>query len=354
VRETIEQENMTYEEEKRRVARVFETAGGFSPNIGILGAVLGLIHVMKNLSDPSKLGGGIAVAFVATIYGVALANLVLLPMSKKLMNRLSYELSLREMLIEGVVGIQSGMNPGTSRRNSGSSWRPGTGETPRSALRDEKEKQEGPRRYRQVDSLLRGFHHASVCLLHHDVRDKPSGRRQTGGVRRLHEVRLQLGALRAGGFPGGLRGLQPGLSRPGGIEEKFREVVGTLKEKEDIGVTTEERGVVVSLGDRVLFNVGEAGIKEEATPALSTIASVIAGIPNDISIEGHTDNVPISNSRYSSNWELSTSRAVSVLEFLVRKRGLSPARFSAAGYAEFRPVAPNETRRGVQETAGWT
>jgi chemotaxis protein MotB len=119
-------------------------------------------------------------------------------------------------------------------------------------------------------------------------------------------------------------------------------------------VTTEERGVVVSLGDRVLFNVGEAGIKEEATPALSAIASVIAGIPNDISIEGHTDNVPISNSRYSSNWELSTSRAVSVLEFLVRKRGLSPARFSAAGYAEFRPVAPNETRRGVQETAGWT
>lgn len=101
-----------------------------------------------------------------------------------------------------------------------------------------------------------------------------------------------------------------------------------------------------ALGDRVLFNVGEAGIKEDAAPALSAIAAVIAGIPNDIAIEGHTDNVPISNSRYSSNWELSTARAASVLEFLVRDRGLSPSRFSVSGYAEFRPVAPNETPEG--------
>ncbi|MDA8083987.1 MAG: flagellar motor protein [Nitrospiraceae bacterium] len=111
LRETMEQENMTYETEKRRIARVFETAGGFAPTVGILGAVLGLIHVMENLTDPSKLGAGIAVAFVATIYGVGSANLVLLPISKKLINRLSFELSVREMLIEGVVGIQTGLNP---------------------------------------------------------------------------------------------------------------------------------------------------------------------------------------------------------------------------------------------------
>ncbi|MGC2061823.1 MAG: flagellar motor protein [Thermodesulfovibrionales bacterium] len=111
LRETMEQENLTFEAERRRIARVFETAGGFAPTVGILGAVLGLIHVMENLSDPSKLGAGIAVAFVATIYGVGSANLILLPIAKKLVNRLSYELSVREMLIEGVVGIQSGLNP---------------------------------------------------------------------------------------------------------------------------------------------------------------------------------------------------------------------------------------------------
>ncbi len=109
--ETMEQDCMTFEDENRRIAKVFETAGGFAPTIGILGAVLGLIHVMENLSDPAKLGAGIAVAFVATIYGVGSANLILLPISRKLTNRLNHELSLRAMILEGVVGIQSGLNP---------------------------------------------------------------------------------------------------------------------------------------------------------------------------------------------------------------------------------------------------
>jgi chemotaxis protein MotA len=109
--ETMEQDIITFEEERRRIAKVFETAGGFAPTIGILGAVLGLIHVMENLSDPAKLGAGIAVAFVATIYGVGSANLILLPISRKLINQLNRELALRAMIIEGVVGIQSGLNP---------------------------------------------------------------------------------------------------------------------------------------------------------------------------------------------------------------------------------------------------
>lgn len=111
LRETLEQNNITYGEEKKRIAKVFETAGGFAPTIGIIGAVIGLIHVMENLSDPSKLGSGIAVAFVATVYGIGSANLILLPISKKLINRLSHEIARREMIIEGVVGIQSGINP---------------------------------------------------------------------------------------------------------------------------------------------------------------------------------------------------------------------------------------------------
>ena len=111
LRETLEQEITTYEDERRREAKVWETAGGFAPTIGILGAVMGLIHVMENLTDPSKLGAGIAVAFVATVYGVGSANLVLLPLSKKLHRRIDEELSRRELVLEGVVGIQSGVNP---------------------------------------------------------------------------------------------------------------------------------------------------------------------------------------------------------------------------------------------------
>jgi chemotaxis protein MotA len=105
---TLEQENRTFEAERSRAAKVFEAAGGFAPTIGIIGAVLGLIHVMENLSDPTRLGSGIAVAFVATIYGVASANLIFLPIAKKLAR---HEMHMRDMIIEGVLAIQAGRNP---------------------------------------------------------------------------------------------------------------------------------------------------------------------------------------------------------------------------------------------------
>ena len=101
----------SFEEHSKMSAEVFEAAGGFAPTIGIIGAVLGLIHVMHNLSDPSKLGGGIAVAFVATIYGLMTANVFCLPFGTKLKHRLKEELLQKEMVIEGLIAIQNGENP---------------------------------------------------------------------------------------------------------------------------------------------------------------------------------------------------------------------------------------------------
>jgi len=94
-----------------QAAKVFEGMGGYSPTIGIIGAVMGLIHVMNNLADPSKLGAGIAVAFVATIYGVGLANLLLLPMAGKLKTHIHGQTRFREMILEGVISIAEGENP---------------------------------------------------------------------------------------------------------------------------------------------------------------------------------------------------------------------------------------------------
>lgn len=91
--------------------RLLEAAGGYAPTIGILGAVLGLIHVMENLSDPSKLGAGIAVAFVATVYGVGSANLIFLPLAQKLRMKMRREMVRKAMITEGVCGIQEGLNP---------------------------------------------------------------------------------------------------------------------------------------------------------------------------------------------------------------------------------------------------
>jgi chemotaxis protein MotA len=111
IRSTMEIDLQHIEEDLEKPAKAFEAAGGYAPTVGILGAVLGLIHVMENLSDPSKLGSGIAVAFVATVYGVALANLVFLPVAGKLKMRGREEVVELELYLEGIVAIASGENP---------------------------------------------------------------------------------------------------------------------------------------------------------------------------------------------------------------------------------------------------
>src|SRR3954469_25873873 len=110
-RDALETEINNHYEEGAVGAKVWESAGGYSPTVGILGAVLGLIHVMENLADPSKLGSGIATAFVATVYGVGCANLVFLPMANKIKRKLVLERELQTMVAEGILSIRAGLNP---------------------------------------------------------------------------------------------------------------------------------------------------------------------------------------------------------------------------------------------------
>ncbi len=111
IRTIMEVELESKEQHDLQAARVFESMGGYSPTIGIIGAVMGLIHVMENLADPSRLGAGIATAFVATIYGVGLANLFLLPFGNKMKSLALSRSHYREMMIEGIISIAEGENP---------------------------------------------------------------------------------------------------------------------------------------------------------------------------------------------------------------------------------------------------
>ncbi len=107
----LELELDVYEHEYGRAGKVWETAGGFAPTIGIIGAVLGLIHVMHNLSEPSKLGTGIAIAFVATVYGVGIANLIALPLGSRMKKIVSEDIAGRQMILTGIEIIAAGENP---------------------------------------------------------------------------------------------------------------------------------------------------------------------------------------------------------------------------------------------------
>jgi len=104
------------EEKVTKASKVFEAAGAYSPTFGIIGAVLGLIQVMQNLSDPSKLGAGIAVAFVATVYGLFVANLIFIPVSTRLKANYQQVLLAKEIMIEGILAIQAGESPALIER----------------------------------------------------------------------------------------------------------------------------------------------------------------------------------------------------------------------------------------------
>jgi chemotaxis protein MotA len=111
IRNILEVDLHVREQTDTRAAKVFEGMGVYSPTLGIIGAVLGLMAVMQNLADPSKLGHGIAAAFVATIYGIGFANLLLLPMASKLKLVIQGQSEAREMIIEGMISIAHGDNP---------------------------------------------------------------------------------------------------------------------------------------------------------------------------------------------------------------------------------------------------
>lgn len=123
-----------------------------------------------------------------------------------------------------------------------------------------------------------------------------------------------------------------------------------LKGVEGVSLSMQDRGLVITFLDEILFDSGKAKIRSEADPALDKVSSVIIAKAADLNIgvEGHTDNVPIKYSNWKSNWELSTARATSVLHYLLDK-GVLPEKLAAIGYGEFRPVASNDTPEGQRK-----
>jgi len=131
------------------------------------------------------------------------------------------------------------------------------------------------------------------------------------------------------------------------LEEKLKQEI----DDKSVRLEMAEKGLAIIFLTEVLFDSGKSDIKQEAFPPLDKIAGVLKDNVEDrnIGIEGHTDNEPIKHSKWKSNWELSTSRATSVLHYLVDTRGINPKRVAAIGYGEYRPVASNDTVEGKRQ-----
>ncbi|HDH06386.1 MAG TPA: hypothetical protein ENH01_11905 [Nitrospirae bacterium] len=132
------------------------------------------------------------------------------------------------------------------------------------------------------------------------------------------------------------------------LESSVKDALGTLlsESRGDIEVKSDGRGVVVSVADKYFFKSGSSDLRENSRDILDKIASVLNEYPNMIRIEGHTDNVPISNRSFPSNWELSASRAINVAKYFMSQHNIQPGRISTIGYSEYKPVASNDTPEG--------
>ncbi|PUU94680.1 MAG: chemotaxis protein MotB [Halanaerobium sp.] len=139
---------------------------------------------------------------------------------------------------------------------------------------------------------------------------------------------------------------------PQNIQQIMRELDNYIESNnlgDRVNVENKRKGLVISLTGEILYELGRARIREQGREVLAMISDILKDIPNDIMIEGHTDNLPIRTDEFPSNWELSTARAVNVIKFLIEERGFDPARLSAAGYSEYRPVAENTSPEGRAE-----
>lgn len=126
--------------------------------------------------------------------------------------------------------------------------------------------------------------------------------------------------------------------------QEIKDFVGTSNLKNKVEVLKDSRGVVLMLKENVLFDIGSSEIKKQSTQTLNMIDEILKKFSkSNIIVEGHTDNVPINNNKYPSNWELSTARAVNVLRYFVEVSKMNPDRFTAAGYGQYKPIVPNNT-----------
>lgn len=141
----------------------------------------------------------------------------------------------------------------------------------------------------------------------------------------------------------------PDVAQMEAVQLEIEQVLDEVGMADAVITRIEERGLVVRFTDSALFDSGRADIRPDSRLVLDRVSEVIGRIPNQVRIEGHTDNRPINTLRFPTNWELSTARATAVIRHFIERHGLDPERLSAAGYGEYRPIADNATPEGRQQ-----
>ncbi len=320
-RDALETEINTENEENVAAAKVFEAGGGYSPTVGIIGAVLGLIHVMENLSDPSKLGGGIATAFVATVYGVAVANLIFLPMANKIKRKLHGRERAQDADRRGRAVDPGRPQPARPRGEAGGLRRPpraaeergrgrGSGEVEQQhvAKKQKHEEHENHERwlvsYADFITLLFAFFVVLYSISRVDNKRMAQVQQSikfalhfkgTGGIDQLP---LFEGPPVDGGKCRRERGFdehpktkqreQAEKARKR-MEKKLKTFLQLRPQPQVVQIETERDRITVRLSAAHFFDPSQAAIRPEMIPILDLIADELVTLDMPLRIEGHTD-----------------------------------------------------------------
>ena len=158
-------------------------------------------------------------------------------------------------------------------------------------------------------------------------------------IRRVIEEEKRTAAINKGAEPSTVAELQPSLTL---LHEQLQDEIS----KGEVELRMESRGLTVSFKQAALFDSGEAVVKPTAIPAVEKLAKVVLKIPNQVRLEGHTDNIPIHTEHFNNNWELSSSRSIAMLQLLTEHFQVKADRLAVSGYADVAPIASNETEEG--------
>ncbi|MGM0501126.1 MAG: flagellar motor protein MotB [Bacillota bacterium] len=140
----------------------------------------------------------------------------------------------------------------------------------------------------------------------------------------------------------GLNQQRSGTQQLSNLNTKIEEYVKEEGLENDVETKITDKGLTVRFTGKVLFDLGEAEIKDASKSILDKMAGFIKTVPNNVMVEGHTDDLPISNEKFPSNWELSTTRATNVIRYFIEGNDINPSRLSASGYSKHKPIVPNE------------
>jgi chemotaxis protein MotB len=205
---------------------------------------------------------------------------------------------------------------------------------------------------KSLQTIFSIFEGASGPMELGELKAIKSSRGLTGGSGALETTSLKMlnflkDLSKEAGIPAGKTGARVDSVQM--LENLFAVEDDELQEQVLLGLESimqfseDERGVVVSFQANILFNPGDAEVKPASYPTLDIVANIISAVKNEILVMGHTDNRPVRNKRYRSNWELSLFRALNVQKYFVQKRNISPSRFGVGGYGDTRPQLPNDT-----------